>query len=89
MLQALQTRDSNDVLFFPLYGHDTDTECICSVLCINGINILLDCGWTEACDVSIIAPLAIVAPHIDLVRFPAPARADLVNPRVYGQLRSR
>lgn len=67
MLQALQTRDCNDVLFFPLYGHDTDTECICSVLCINGLNILLDCGWTEACDVNLISPLATVAPHIDLV----------------------
>eukprot|EP00892_Ulva_mutabilis_P002667 jgi/Ulvmu1/12400/UM009_0047.1 len=67
MLEALRSRDCNDVLFFPLYGHSSDTECMSSVLTINGMNILLDCGWTESCDANVIAPLAIVAPHIDLV----------------------
>jgi DTW domain-containing protein YfiP len=68
LLAGLQSTSSEEVLFFPLYGHDVDTECYASVLRLNGQNVLLDCGWNEACDISLLAPLAVAAPFIDVVR---------------------
>jgi hypothetical protein len=67
MLAGLQSRSTEEVLFFPLYGHDAGTECYASVLRLNGQNVLLDCGWNEACDISLLAPLAVAAPYIDVV----------------------
>lgn len=68
LLEGLQSTSSEEVLFFPLYGHDAGTDCYASVLRLNGQNVLLDCGWNEACDIGLLAPLAVAAPYIDVVR---------------------
>jgi cleavage and polyadenylation specificity factor subunit 2 len=68
MLDALQSCEHKDVLFTPLYGHDDSCEAVSSVLKIGGVTILLDCGWTDECDIDMLAPLAAVAPMVDLAR---------------------
>lgn len=68
LLAGLQSTCSEEVLFFPLYGQDASTECYASVLRLNGQNVLLDCGWNEACDLDLLTPLAVAAPYIDVVR---------------------
>lgn len=70
LLAGLQSTNTEEVLFFPLYGHDSDTDCYASVLRLNGQNVLLDCGWNEGCDIGLLAPLAVAAPYIDVVRVP-------------------
>ena len=44
------------ISFRPLYGLK-DSEPLCSILEIEGRTILLDCGWTDDFDVSLIEPL--------------------------------
>lgn len=59
--------DPKSVVFMPVYG-EAHTEPLCFLLRVEGLVFLLDCGWSEACDESLIAPLAAVAPHVDVVR---------------------
>jgi hypothetical protein len=66
----LRAAGPKDVLFVPIYGQDDSTDALCSLLRIEGVTILLDCGWTEQCDPAMLAPLAEVAPLVDLVRHP-------------------
>ena len=42
LLAGLQSENAEEVLFFPLYGHDAGTDCYASVLRLNGQNVLLD-----------------------------------------------
>jgi cleavage and polyadenylation specificity factor subunit 2 len=44
------------VYFEPLYGFD-ESGPVSSVLEIDGFRILLDCGWNELFDVSLLNPL--------------------------------
>jgi hypothetical protein len=67
MLDKLQASGPKDVLFVPIYGQDDSTDALCSLLRIEGVTILLDCGWTEKCDLMLLEPLATVAPLVDLV----------------------
>jgi hypothetical protein len=68
VVQQLQAAGAKDVLFVPLYGHDDSTDALCSLLRVEGVNILLDCGWTEGCSLALLEPLKSVAPLVDLVR---------------------
>lgn len=57
---------SSGISFRPLYGLK-DSEPLCSILEIEGRTILLDCGWTDDFDVSLIEPLRDVAGDVDAV----------------------
>jgi hypothetical protein len=65
--QQLNSGRTRNVQFAPVYGNDADKDAFCSILRIEGFTILLDCGWTEACDPALVAPLQDVAPEVDLV----------------------
>lgn len=67
VLDKLQASGPQDVLFVPIYGQDDSTDALCSLLRIEGVTILLDCGWTEKCDLALLEPLAAVAPSVDIV----------------------
>ena len=69
LVEQLHTGPARNVQFAPVYG-EQGAGAFCSVLRVEGFTILLDCGWTEACDPQLIAPLAAVAPQVDLVRPP-------------------
>ena len=47
---------SSKVEFQILYGA-TQHEPLSYMLSLDGFNILLDCGWTDAMDVSVLEPL--------------------------------
>ena len=59
--------------FTPLYGARTDAPACCYLLELDGCTLLLDCGWDSSFDaeggraVSMLAPLADVAPRVDAV----------------------
>ena len=57
---------STGISFRPLCGVK-DAEPLCSILKIEGRTILLDCGWTDDFDVSLIEPLRDVARDVDAV----------------------
>eukprot|EP01104_Vermistella_antarctica_P017312 TRINITY_DN6110_c0_g1_i2.p1 TRINITY_DN6110_c0_g1~~TRINITY_DN6110_c0_g1_i2.p1 ORF type:complete len:859 (-),score=215.94 TRINITY_DN6110_c0_g1_i2:92-2518(-) len=57
---------SSLIHFTPLMGASDDGP-LCYLLEIDEYKILLDCGWTEPFDVSMLASLAKVAPQIDAV----------------------
>jgi hypothetical protein len=67
IVQQLHSGRDRNVQFVSVYGHDPDKDAFCSILRIEGFTILLDCGWTEACDPALVAPLQAVAPEVDLV----------------------
>ena len=54
------------ISFRPLYGIK-DSEPLCSILEIEGRVILLDCGWTDDFDTSLIEPLRDVCKNVDAV----------------------
>lgn len=69
LVAQLRGGEAKDVLFVPLYGADAAAcGAVCSLLRIEGLWVLLDCGWTEELEPALLAPLAAVAPHVDLVR---------------------
>ena len=54
---------------------------------MDGCNILLDCGWNDAMDVELLAPLAAIAPSIDAVLVSHPDTAHLgALPYAFGTL---
>ena len=67
--EQIAARDPKEALFLPIYGHTDETDALCSLLRIEGVTLLLDCGWTHGCDPEMLAPLAEVAPLVDAVRF--------------------
>jgi hypothetical protein len=67
ILQQIHHSQGRNVQFAPVYGQDADQDAFCSILRIEGFTILLDCGWTEACDPALVAPLEAVAPEVNLV----------------------
>lgn len=50
----------------PLYGAE-DCGAVSTLLDVQGVRILLDCGWTDAYDVNLLAPLI----EVLLSRFPS------------------
>eukprot|EP01102_Stenamoeba_stenopodia_P012340 TRINITY_DN3882_c0_g1_i1.p1 TRINITY_DN3882_c0_g1~~TRINITY_DN3882_c0_g1_i1.p1 ORF type:complete len:787 (-),score=164.62 TRINITY_DN3882_c0_g1_i1:39-2354(-) len=53
--------------FTPIYGAYSSESTLCYLLEINDYKILLDCGWTERFDVSLLEPLEPILPNIDAV----------------------
>lgn len=68
VVAQLNAAGPKDVLFVPIYGQDDSTDAFCSLLRVEGVTILFDCGWTDKCDVTLLEPLRDVAPLVDLVR---------------------
>lgn len=54
------------IYFSPVYGAD-DHVALCYVVQVNGITLLLDCGWTDDFDVELLAPLELQADSIQAV----------------------
>jgi hypothetical protein len=46
------------IAFKPLYGVHSKHEPLCYLLVVDDLKILLDCGWSDDFDLSVIAPLA-------------------------------
>lgn len=60
---------------------------MCYHVAIDGCNILLDCGWDDRFDVSVLAPLAAIAPKVDAVLISHPDTAHLgALPYAFGKL---
>lgn len=51
----------------PLYGAQSDDHATATLLSLDGLNILLDCGWNSAFDPAFLTNLASVAPSVDAV----------------------
>jgi len=66
-VQRLLASAPKSVVFLPLYG-EAAAQPLCFVLRVEGVTCLLDCGWSEACDLELLRPLALIAPYVDLVR---------------------
>ncbi|KAK3263037.1 hypothetical protein CYMTET_28139 [Cymbomonas tetramitiformis] len=56
-----------EVQFRPLYGVYSEADPLCYLLKIDGYGILLDCGWTDFLDVSLLEPLKAHINEIDCV----------------------
>ena len=54
------------ITFTPLYGAD-DRPALASLLTVRGFTFLLDCGWDDAFDTALLAPLLAALPRIDAV----------------------
>lgn len=54
------------ILFSPVYGASRHVA-LCYVLQVNGITLLLDCGWTDAFDTELLVPLELQADSIQTV----------------------
>lgn len=54
------------ITFTPLYGAVAGSP-LCSLLVVDGFTVLLDCGWTEAFDGSLLEPLKAAIPNIKAV----------------------
>lgn len=54
------------VFLTPLYG-TSRTRASCFILDVDDCRVLLDCGWNDAFDTSLIAPLRAIAPTVDAV----------------------
>lgn len=65
-----------NINFRPLYGCGVD-EPYCSLLCIDKFTILLDCGWNDAFDETLLAPLKQVISQIDAVLISYPDLAHM------------
>lgn len=60
---------------------------MCYHVAIDGCNILLDCGWDDRFDVSVLEPLAAIAPKVDAVLISHPDTAHLgALPYAFGKL---
>lgn len=57
---------NNVITVTPLYGAE-DCGAVSTLLDVQGVRILLDCGWTDAYDVNLLAPLI----EVLLSRFPS------------------
>ena len=57
---------STRVLMEPVYGGKT-RGAVCSLLRVDDLNILLDCGWDAHMSPDSVAPLARVAPSVHIV----------------------
>ena len=55
------------VTLTPVYGAQGGGAPLCSLLTIDGVRILLDCGWSDTFDVAAIEALKALAPSIDIV----------------------
>ncbi len=53
--------------FEPIYGVNTNSRAVASILTIDGYKILLDCGWASSFDTSLITALSSRANTIDAV----------------------
>eukprot|EP00899_Mesostigma_viride_P011881 jgi/Mesvir1/20694/Mv14896-RA.1 len=74
------------ISFTPLSGVYDDSP-LCYLLEADGFNILLDCGWNDACDVHLLEPLRKVAPTIDVVLLSHPSpRHVAALPYAVGKL---
>lgn len=51
----------------PLYGAQSDDHATATLLSLDGLNILLDCGWNAAFDPTFLTNLASVAPSVHAV----------------------
>lgn len=51
----------------PLYGVHTDSPALATLLSLDGLNILLDCGWNAFYDPTFLSNLAKVAPTVHVV----------------------
>lgn len=54
------------ILFSPVYGASSHAA-LCYVLQVNGITLLLDCGWTDGFDTELLAPLELQADSVQAV----------------------
>ncbi len=54
------------IYFSPIYGAD-DHVALCYVVQVNGITLLLDCGWTDDFDIELLAPLELQADALQAV----------------------
>lgn len=63
---------SVSVTFTPVYGVHGSTP-LCYLLAVDGVRILLDCGWTEGFDTAVLEPLRALAPTLDLVLLSHPS----------------
>ena len=66
----------SQIKFTQLYGATCDAP-LSSLLEINGFTFLIDCGWTEAFDVTLLDPLKEAVPRIDAVLLSHPDTAHL------------
>lgn len=56
-----------DVRVTPVYGARSDDHALCTLLSIDGLNLLLDCGWNSSFDVSSLGSLPEIAPTVHAV----------------------
>jgi cleavage and polyadenylation specificity factor subunit 2 len=65
------------ITFQALYGVHTDETPVAYLLEVDGVCILLDCGWDEKFDVELLEPLRAVVSKIDLVLLSYPDLAHI------------
>lgn len=80
--------DAPTVLLQPLCGI-AGQPALCYLLDIDGVRVLLDCGWTESFNVELLAPLLRVAHTVDAVLLSHATLRHLGGlPYLFGKLRS-
>lgn len=64
--------NSSSVISFEVVYGVRETEPLCYLITFDGFPVLLDCGWNESFDISLLEPLAKVAKNIKavLITFP-------------------
>ena len=74
------------IKYTQLYGA-TDGSVLCSLLQVGSFSFLIDCGWTEDFDVTLLEPLKEAVPNIDAVLLSYPDTQHLgALPYAIGQL---
>lgn len=61
----------------PLYGARTDDHALATLLTLDGLNILLDCGWNSQFNPTFLSNLATIAPSIHVVLISHPDQSHL------------
>lgn len=56
-----------NVKITPIYGAQSDDHALCTFLSIDGLNLLLDCGWNSSFDESALGILPQLAPTVHAV----------------------
>lgn len=80
-----QTPTGAKVSFQPLYG--VHGGPMASLLTVDGFTFLVDCGWRDTCDTSLLDPLKAAIPRIDAVLLSHPDTEHLgALPYAVGQL---
>ena len=80
-----QTPTGAKVSFQPLYG--VHGGPMASLLTVDGFTFLVDCGWRDTCDTSLLDPLKAAIPRIDAVLLSHPDTEHLgALPYAIGQL---